>query len=398
MGDSNPEGVSVCRPLPSSVGFPVEWRAAWLVFCIGLASFFAATEGLSAQVEASPVLEGRALLGDTVLTRGTVVLHHVSNATQGEVDSTALAGDGSFQFRLPNVPDPERGDVFLASILHDGVTYFGPWITTANQLDSAYAIQAYDTAMAAAEGADLRMEIRTVFIESVDEASRVTDVFQLVNDGGRTLVAREEGAVWRYPLAAGVTDLTVGESELSPEDIALQDGDLVLRAPMSPGGRMFVVRYRMDDVFTPIPTPGAIEQFDVLIREPAPPLDVEGLSLHSSVELEAGFTYRRYTGASVERPSVRLVAAEVPFQPPVEWVAVIIACLLAGMGLYALRGTGLSWATVKRAPPAPDRHGLLVNVARLDVAFEARAKPSATERTRYEQNRADLLRQIREIP
>ena len=170
------------RPLPSSVGFPVEWRAAWLVFCIGLASFFAATEGLSAQVEASPVLEGRALLGDTVLTRGTVVLHHVSNATQGEVDSTALAGDGSFQLRLPNVPDPERGDVFLASILHDGVTYFGPWITTANQLDSAYAIQAYDTAMAAAEAvtvvtewtvADVAAEEAAVVVGPAEGAERL---------------------------------------------------------------------------------------------------------------------------------------------------------------------------------------------------------------------------------
>ena len=47
------------------------------------------------------------------------------------------------------------------------------------------------------------------------------------------------------------------------------------------------------------------------------------------------------------------------------------------MGLYALRGTGLSFARGGGTVPAVDRHGLLVAVARLDVAFEAEPQPSA---------------------
>ena len=386
MGDSSPDGTVTNR-----------LRTAFVASLVAL-STSAAPAGISAQVEADPVLNGRALLGDTALTRGTVVLHHLTNTTQGEVDSAAVAPDGSFSFRLPNVPDPDRGDVFFASIRREGVSYFGSFVTTASQLDSVYAIQTYDTLLAPEEGVDLQIEIRTVFFEAVENRWRVTDVFQLANSRARTVVAREPGAVWRYPLAAGAAEFAVGEGDVGPDVIGLEDGDLVLRAPMSPGSRMFVVRYTLDDMFTVIPTPGVIDQFEVLIREPAPLMEVEGLRFLTRVELEVGSTYRRYSGQSVDLASIRLVAIDAPTQPPVKWVAVVLAVLLAGMGLFALRGTGLSLAGETPVSPAADRHSLLVQVARLDDDFEAQADPNAAARTLYERRRRELLRRIRGAP
>ena len=386
MGDSSPDGTVTNR-----------LRTAFVASLVAL-STSAAPAGISAQVEADPVLNGRALLGDTALTRGTVVLHHLTNTTQGEVDSAAVAPDGSFSFRLPNVPDPDRGDVFFASIRREGVSYFGSFVTTASQLDSVYAIQTYDTLLAPEEGVDLQIEIRTVFFEAVENRWRVTDVFQLANSRARTVVTREPGAVWRYPLAAGAAGFAVGEGDVGPDVIGLEDGDLVLRAPMSPGSRMFVVRYTLDDMFTVIPTPGVIDQFEVLIREPAPLMEVEGLRFLTRVELEVGSTYRRYSGQSVDLASIRLVAIDAPTQPPVKWVAVVLAVLLAGMGLFALRGTGLSLAGETPVSPAADRHSLLVQVARLDDDFEAQADPNAAARTLYERRRRELLRRIRGAP
>ena len=386
MGDSSPDGTVTNR-----------LRTAFVASLVAL-STSAAPAGISAQVEADPVLNGRALLGDTALTRGTVVLHHLTNTTQGEVDSAAVAPDGSVSFRLPNVPDPDRGDVFFASIRREGVSYFGSFVTTASQLDSVYAIQTYDTLLAPEEGVDLQIEIRTVFFEAVENRWRVTDVFQLANSRARTVVTREPGAVWRYPLAAGAAEFAVGEGDVGPDVIGLEDGDLVLRAPMSPGSRMFVVRYTLDDMFTVIPTPGVIDQFEVLIREPAPLMEVEGLRFLTRVELEVGSTYRRYSGQSVDLASIRLVAIDAPTQPPVKWVAVVLAVLLAGMGLFALRGTGLSLAGETPVSPAADRHSLLVQVARLDDDFEAQADPNAAARTLYERRRRELLRRIRGAP
>ena len=111
-----------------------------------------------------------------------------------------------------------------------------------------------------------------------------------------------------------------------------------------------------------------------------------------------GSTYRRYSGQSVDLASIRLVAIDAPTQPPVKWVAVVLAVLLAGMGLFALRGTGLSLAGETPVSPAADRHSLLVQVARLDDDFEAQADPNAAARTLYERRRRELLRRIRGAP
>ena len=161
---------------------------------------------------------------------------------------------------------------------------------------------------------------------------------------------------------------------------------------------MFVVRYMLEDMFTAIPTPGVIEQFEVLIREPAPLMEVEGLSFVTRVELEVGSTYRRYSGQSVDLASIRLVALDAPFEPPVRWVAVVLAVLLAGMGLFALRGTGLTLAGETPTTGASDRQSLLVQVARLDDDFEAQADPIAAARAAYERRRAELIRRIRGAP
>jgi hypothetical protein len=159
---------------------------------------------------------------------------------------------------------------------------------------------------------------------------------------------------------------------------------------------MFVVRYMLDDMLGTIPTPGVIEQFEVLIREPSPPMDIEGLNFLSRVELEVGSTYRRYSGQSVDLASIRLVALETPAQPPVKWVAVVLALLLTGMGLFALRGNGLALAGEASLPHTADRHSLLVQVARLDDHFQAQEDPNAAGLTQYERRRSELLRRIRE--
>ena len=185
---------------------------------------------------------------------------------------------------------------------------------------------------------------------------------------------------------------------MAPDVIDLEQGDLVLRASVAPGSRMFVVRYALDELSTAIPTPGVVDQFEVLIREPSPPMDVEGLSFLTRVELEAGSTYRRYSGQSVDLPAIQLVALELPTQPPVEWVAVVLALLLTGMGLFALRGNGLALAGEASLPHTADRHSLLVQVARLDDHFQAQEDPNAAGLTQYERRRAELLRHIRGAP
>lgn len=334
------------------------------------------------------------MVADAPMASGTVVLHHVSEITQGEIDSTRVGSDGTFSLRLPGVPDPTSGELYFVSVRHQGVMYFGQALAQAVQLDSLYLIQAYDTLLAPAEGVSMALESRSIFFEAEGPAWRITDVFQLRNDLDRTVVARPGGRVWSYPLPSLATEVVTGEGEISADVITYEGGGLVARAALSPGERLFVVRYTLASPAVEIPTPGTTEIFNVLVREPAPPLVVSGLSPGEPVGLENGGTYRLYAGEDVAVPSVGVTLGEERRPPPVEWIAVVLALVLAAVGLVAFRR-----ASTRSPAPAPSRseprQALLLELARLDEDFERQRSPTAAAKQAYQQRRAELLRRLK---
>src|SRR5688572_21423762 len=94
---------------------------------------FLSTPRLCAQELANPRLAGRVMrLGrDSVGVPGaSVVLHMVTADSSGEIDSTRAGAQGDFTFRHPSVPDPlGRGEVYLASVTHQDILYFGPAVS-----------------------------------------------------------------------------------------------------------------------------------------------------------------------------------------------------------------------------------------------------------------------------
>ncbi|MGE0161142.1 MAG: hypothetical protein AB7T31_17225 [Gemmatimonadales bacterium] len=365
-------------------------RPAYVLLAV-LATLSVAADA-RAQVEAEAVLDGRVLLGDSAMRSGTVVLHRVSDSEQGEIDSMRVM-NGEFAFRLPGVPNPTLGDIYFASVRHQGVMYFGPPITQAIELDSAYVIQAWDTLLAPAEGMEVDVEVRSMFFDPQGESWTITDVFQLHNELDRTIVARPEGRVWTYPLPAAATDVTTGENEMSADVITYEDGRIVVRGALPPGERMFVVRYTLPSPEVSIPTPGSTLMVDVLVREPAPPLEVTGLSPGESVAFEGGITYRRFSGDSLSTPSIDIVLGEETAPPPVQWIAVILAVVLAGGGLLALRARSARAPAVARTWTRED---LLLEVARLDDAYQGQSSPPESVTQEYRARRAALLRRLRE--
>ncbi len=354
-------------------------------------------------------LGGTVYVGEALMTDGTVVLHHLTEGAPGTLDSVDIGQDGTFRFELPWAPDPARGDVYFASVRHHGVLYFGQAITQAAQLDSAYTVTAYDTLLAPARGMAVPLRSRSVFLEPDSAGTwRVTDIFQLFNDRDRTLVTREGGYVWAHPLPSAATDVVAGEGELSFAAAEYEEGRLVVRAAIPPGERLFVVRYRLPDVEVEIPNVGPAGAFDLLVREPAPPVTVSELELRDRIELEAGSTYIRFTGVDVVAPSLTVARGERPSPPRVEWVALLLAIVLGGAGLYVLRprptpvGAGGSAAVVdedrprRAAPPSVEREALLHQIARLDEDF-ASGPRGAEERVEYERRRSALLRRVRAL-
>ncbi len=340
------------------------------------------------------MLEGRALLGDTALTSGMVVLHLVGETTQGEIDSVEVAPDGSFAFSLPSVPDPGRSQVYFASVRHQGVLYFGSAVHLPIQLDSLYEIQAYDTLMAPPEGSAIPVQARTVFVEEDESGWRVTDLFQLRNDEDRTLVAREAGAVWRYPLPATAQNPSISDATLGSAGTSFEEGEVVVRAALPPGERLFVIRYAVPSPFIEIPMPGITDGLEVLVKEPAPPLEIVGLTVADRVELEPGSTYRRFSGANLTDEVVRLAEGEADRAIPPGWLALFLALVLGTAGVWIIQRPGLERPS---RLPRRDRRSLLVEVAALDEAFEANPCPTPEQRGAYEARRRVLLRQLRSM-
>lgn len=402
-----------------------------------------------AQVEAEPVLEGRVRLvagpdsaarpdeTPTGIESEWVVLHRVAADTAGAMDSITAAPDGSFAFRLPTVPDPGgRGDIYFASVEHQGIMYFGEPVTTAVQLDSLYLIEVYDTTAVPAGGVDLPLAVRYLVLEDATasegtpgdgaEGWRVTDLLQLFNPGDRTLVPVEDGPIWSYPLPDRARSVQIGAGDVGPDATRVEDGRLWLYAPLPPGQRQLIVRYTLESPEVTFSMPGRTEAAELLIREPAPPLTVEGLERGEQVEMGSGITYRRYAGSALSDATVRVTPGgeeDGGIGLPPRWIAVILALLLGVVGV---------WAAMRRSPggpvalpggaaaPEPDveprthagtdpdagqdrppealsgdeRNRLLLEVARIDESLEAEGL-DPDEAVELRRRRAELVVRLR---
>lgn len=337
-----------------------------------------------------------------------VVLHQVTPALAGEVDSLRAGPDGRFRFQLPSVPASDaRSEVYFASVRHDGILYFGPLLGEAVQLDSLYLIQVHDTASAPPEGADFPVGVRNIILEGNPDGSwTVTDLIQIRNEGERTWIPRGEEPLWRYPLARGGEGFILGQGDLPEDAVRFDGGEMLITAPVPPGERLYVVRYVIADPATTFPLPGFTEDIQLLVREPAPPLVVEGLRADQPLELEPGSAYRVFSGDSLTDASVQ-VSLNPQRRAPLEWIAVILALVLGLFGIVAMKRRSPTAAPVPSAGPvAPNRvrdggtevsrAELLAEIALLDEAFEA--GPQDAERRRaWETQRAELKARLRAL-
>ena len=365
-----------------------------MISLFATATLFTTTSVVSGQVEQNTVLRGRAFLENELLTHGTVVLHHLIEGNQGELDSVPVRFDGTFDLTLTNPPDSEVRDIFFASIRHDGVLYFGPPLTEPEHLDSIYEIQTYDTVFAPPQGANLPIEIRNVFFEFDGDRWRVTDLLEVHNEGSRTLVSGNQGFVWRYPLISGATDFELRQAEMSPEAVIFEAGELRVRTPVPPGQRLFVVSYMVDEPFVSIPTPGLTRVMELLVREPAPAMKVEGLDSLARIELEPGTTYRRYSGDNLAIESINLSEVQVPFKLPVAWMAVILGIVLGGFGLFIVNRDPLISTGPKSTIGLVDRQSILHEIALLDETFTDRKDRSEAGDDQYLLKRAKLIQRM----
>lgn len=364
---------------------------ATLCALLALASPAVGQEGAPRGVAPDGRVEGRVLRHGEPASGIRVVLHRVAPETAGEVDSMRTDAEGRFAFRLPGAAEPVFDEVvYFASVLHQGVLYFGPALTRHALPDSVYTIQVFDTTVAPAGGAALPVAVRHLILEPEGEGWRVTDLVQVSHTGERTYVAAEGGGTWAYPLPRGAADFQVGEGDLAPDALRFEGGVLRVSSPIPPGERLYLFRYRLPAPSFELPLPGTTGRLELLVREPAPPLNVADLTPGQSVSVE-GNTYRRWGGGPFRDATIRIEEADPAGRPPLSWIALAAAVVLAGVAAYALR-RGRAGAPADRT-----RESLLLELARLDEAFAERADLDEESRRRYRQRRADLKERLRAL-
>lgn len=350
---------------------------------------------LRAQTPPRPTLEGRVLRAGQPLSGETVTLHRVAPDSSGAVDRTRAGSDGDFRFVLPSEPGSvDGGPVYFASVRYRGVLYFGSAVNQAAQLDSLYRIEVYDTTTAPPGGASFPVAARNLLLEEAEEGWSVIDLFQIRNDGDRTVVAAEGGIVWSYPLPPEGRGFEVGESDLAPDAVSFAGDSLRVSAPVPPGERTYLIRYDLPELSFTVPLPGSTEHFELLMREPAPEVSVSGAARARPVEIEPGSNYRRFSAADVGDRTVELTAGGGGESVPVAWIAVVLGLVLSGAAIVAVRREP---EAVRSAARTPTRREILLRIAELDDEYERREQPSESDRERYRAERERLKSRLREL-
>jgi len=358
-----------------------------------LAAAVAVPSGLRAQEAVDAVLYGSVLVSGTPADSGTVILHRVTPEEAGRIDSTTVGSAGSFSFRLPNLPIPGSGEVFFASVEFDGVVYSGDPISDPVQLDSVHVIRAFPTREAPAGGFTFPVSRREVWIAEGPMGWEVTDVVEIQNPDSATFVPGEgDASVWRYPLPATALAPRVLQAGPVAGPARVEGTTLVAGNPIVPAANYYVVQYDLESLEMDLPLPGQTGLVQLLLREPAPAVRVEGLQRQPPEEIEFGTSFLRWAGEALQDQTIAVRLGEEGSGAGA-WLVVAAALSLVLIGaasLLARRRSILAPAGAARRL----RKDVLVDVARLDEEHARAGAGDSRATERYRRLRAQLLEEL----
>lgn len=359
-----------------------------------LAAAAGAPRALAAQEEVEAVLVGELLLAGLPVDTGTVVLHRITPEEAGDIDSTAIGAGGSFRLDLPNLPVPGSGEVFLASTRYEGVLYAGTPISDPLQLDTLYTIRAYPSVTAPAGGMSFPVSRREVWVDEGPFGWQVTDVLEIMNSEAATRIpAAAGGAVWRYPLPADAIGGRILQVGPSAGPARVEGTTLVASNPILPAENYYVVQYDLESIEFDLPLPGETGIVQVMVREPAPAVRVEGLARQPSEELEFGAIFMRWAGQTLRDQSIAIRMGEEGGPTVLAWTSLGLALVLVAAGSVAIRGRD---APVPVSGRRRIRRDIVVDIAKLDEAYAGIEQPSRGARARYRKRRRALVSELEE--
>jgi hypothetical protein len=278
-------------------------------------------------------LAGRVVRSGAPASGVTVELHRVTRNTRGPVSTVTTGAAGDFSIALPPVQDTAGFTVFFATATTDGVRYFGPVVHGAAG-DTNYRIEVFDTTTSRAVADSVRVTRR--------------DVVMVAGSARRTLVPDATRPLFGIAIPKGSTAFQAGdggpESD-SPQAGASQNpGDVVrvgdrvwVAAPLVPGGRDLIFRYRLpaSPRQAALPVEHTTDSVNVYVKQPAPEMEVAGLAKPKPYEAE-GDNFLLFSGAQVRAGSSLGLDWRGPTPSPVDprWAALALTGLVLAAGAW----------------------------------------------------------------
>jgi hypothetical protein len=364
--------------------------ARWLV--LG-ALVCAASATLGAQATSERRIDGRVVRavanGRTAPLAGAwAVLHGVSAAGGAPIDSMRTRSDGSFAFRYRALADSSA--LYFVSTSRGGVAYFTQPTREATVGRDDATLTVFDTTSAAIPIAIKARHIIVTAADSTGTRRTVIEVYELENTDYRTRVAGNGvSPTFSAPVPEGVTTISGGEGDVSPDAMGIDNGRIQIVAPIAPGMKQFSFIYEL-------PVGGAmtfavddsLPVLEVLVEDARGTAAGGGLVEVDPTQVE-GRGFKRFLAQDVPAPVI--VAVTAPGRPNTALRVMMIvlgvgAAMLFGLGMVFLRGGPRALA--RRSKETPE--SLALKVADLDRAFAALAAPTEAQRAEHYVERARL--------
>jgi hypothetical protein len=358
---------------------PRRWPAVIGALLLLAASAAAQTSGVVAPLGQVRTVDGRVARPGAdhalvPLARWFVVLHRVGQDHAGPIDSvrTDAAGQYHFTYNTSGAPDA----VYFASTRFAGIAYFTAPLQ-APQVSGADAdITVFDTT---STGITLHVEGRHVVVSApaADGVRTVAEVFDLGNDGDKTLIAHDSVTpLWTATLPTAAVAPAVDGGDVAPGAVSFDDHEIRMFAPVSPGVRQLAVSYGLPAAAFPLrmPLPDGAAALEVLVEESTATPVLDGLAQQASVTSQ-GRSFKRYLARNVPPGAVlRINVSTLSDAGRTRFVAAVVLAMAAIMltalvaALRRRRGlapVGASSSPIAAVPP------VLIGATRVEqVRFE----------------------------
>jgi hypothetical protein len=288
-------------------------------------------------------VSGRVLLGgrDTVpLAHAVVVLHHVTRADAGPVDSTRSDARGRYRIA---VREPDSSGAYIVSVWYDSLAYVSSPLTLGGR--PAVHVDDIMTFKTTTAGPPITLTRRLATIARASDAGtrEVLEILELENRGATTRVTTDTSRpTWAGRVPEHTGQFRGGEGDVSAEAMRFRHDSVLVFAPLGPGpAKQLSYAYSLAAgvrTFV-IPIDQATEVVNLLVEDTsavvtAPKLEALGVQ---AIEQRRFAAYRAGPLAAGDRVAIELPAGKFHAQTLLPYVIAMLAVVMVGALVWALR-------------------------------------------------------------